>query len=332
MRDVNGWWSPRAVLTIGAAAAVVFVLAPVNSAVQIIPWFVPLVMAVVLLPHTRRYRKGSARERRPLGLLLAGVVGYLAASLVWYIPPTVLEIALPFPSPLDLAYFTVYSIYAGFLLVVIRRQRSTDLVDSRLALIDAPHPHGGDVDDRVGGSHRAQPRCQRERSGDDRGSRLSGLHGAAVRARRAPSDNQRDPEQRGCPRWCCGSAPRSRPTWCTATKRPLAASSTAPLGGSCGWCRARASRRWGSTRPWTTCSADQAGASPNRPPPPPARPWCGVGCSCCTPPPSSPSRCSPGTRANSQSCWCRPSPSAWWSSGWRSWPATSASNVALPPS
>ena len=135
MRDVNGSLSPRAVLTIGAAAAVVFVLSPVNSAVQIVAWFVPLVMAVVL--HTRRYRKGSARERRPLGLLLAGVVGYLAASLAWYLPPTVLEIALPFPSPLDLAYFTVYSIYAGFLLVVIRRQRSTDLVDSRLALIDA---------------------------------------------------------------------------------------------------------------------------------------------------------------------------------------------------
>jgi signal transduction histidine kinase/CheY-like chemotaxis protein len=135
MRDVNGSWSPRGVLTIGVAAAVVFVLSPANSAVQIVAWFVPLVMAVVL--HTRRYRKGSARERRPLGLLLAGVVGYFGASLVWYLPPTVLEIALPFPSPLDLAYFTVYSIYAGFLLVVIRRQRSTDLVDSRLAFIDA---------------------------------------------------------------------------------------------------------------------------------------------------------------------------------------------------
>jgi signal transduction histidine kinase/CheY-like chemotaxis protein len=138
MREMNGNWSPRAVLAVlavGAGAAVVFTFSPDNSAVQIVAWFVPLVLAVVL--HTCRYRKGSASERKPLGLLLAGVVGYLGASLVWYLPPTVLEISLPFPSPLDLAYFTVYSIYAGFLLMVIRRQRSTDLVDSRLALIDA---------------------------------------------------------------------------------------------------------------------------------------------------------------------------------------------------
>lgn len=135
MREINGNWSPRAVLTLGAGAAVLFALSPDNSAVQIVAWFVPLVMAVVL--HARRYRTASASERKPLGLLLAGVVGYFGASLVWYLPPTVLETALPFPSPLDLAYFTVYSIYAGFLLMVIRRQRSTDLVDSRLALIDA---------------------------------------------------------------------------------------------------------------------------------------------------------------------------------------------------
>ena len=260
MRDVNGSWSPRAVLTIGAAAAVVFVLSPDNSAVQIVAWFVPLVMAVVL--HTRRYRKGSARERRPLGLLLAGVVGYLAASLVWYIPPTVLEIALPFPSPLDLAYFTVYSIYAGFLLVVIRRQRSTDLVDSRLALIDAliltaamstiaweaVIEHNLDVgaSGLVTTTALAYPAF------------TVLLFGLGVRL--AITSGIRNGAGVLMVLWIGAEVTAD------VVYGHEAASGSFVYGTpcrSCGWCRARASRRWGSTRRWTTCSAGQAGASPD---------------------------------------------------------------------
>ena len=135
MFGIDDRWSPYAVLALGAGAAAVFALSPTDSTAQIVSWFVPLVMAVVLVG--RRFWKGSPSSRKPLGWLFTGVLGYFGASAVWYLTPTVFETALPFPSPLDLAYFTVYAIYAVFLLMVIHRQSSTDRVDSRLAFIDA---------------------------------------------------------------------------------------------------------------------------------------------------------------------------------------------------
>jgi signal transduction histidine kinase/CheY-like chemotaxis protein len=127
--------APYGVLAVGVAAAAVFALSPTNSPIQIAAWFVPLAMAAGFL--LRRFRHSAPRLRRPLGWLLAGLLGYLAASLVWYLVPTALGVTLPFPSPLDLVYFTVYAAYATFLLMVIRRQRQDDQLESRLAAIDA---------------------------------------------------------------------------------------------------------------------------------------------------------------------------------------------------
>jgi signal transduction histidine kinase/CheY-like chemotaxis protein len=126
---------PHAVLTVGLVAAVVYLFSPTDSALQVATWFVPIVLAVVL--HVRRYRLSAAPLRGPLRWLVAGAVGYLGASAVWYLLPTVFDTPLPFPSLLDVAYFSVYGLFAVFLLKVIRRQRSVDPVDARLAVVDA---------------------------------------------------------------------------------------------------------------------------------------------------------------------------------------------------
>ena len=136
--DVNGLDSrraPQALLVAGAVAAAVFVLAPRNSPLQVAAWFVPLVLASVTL--VSRVRRGPPSITGPLALLLTGQLGYVAASLVWYLTPVGFGIRLPFPSPLDLVYFAIYATYAAFLLVVIRRQRRGDSIESRLALTDA---------------------------------------------------------------------------------------------------------------------------------------------------------------------------------------------------
>ena len=126
---------PYAVLTVGLFAALVFLVAPTDSALQIAAWFVPVVLALVL--HARRYRRGTATLRGPLLWLVTGIAGYLGASAFWYLLPTAFDTPLPFPSLLDVAYFFVYAMFAVFLLNVIRLQRSVDLIDARLAVIDA---------------------------------------------------------------------------------------------------------------------------------------------------------------------------------------------------
>ena len=127
--------SPHVVLALGLVAAAVYLVSPTDSPVQIAAWFVPVVAALVL--HLRRLRRTPAGLRGPLVWLVAATAGYLGASLVWYLVPTVLDTPLPFPSLLDVAYFAVYGTFAVFLLQVTRRRRSDDPFDARLAVIDA---------------------------------------------------------------------------------------------------------------------------------------------------------------------------------------------------
>ena len=120
---------------IGALAIIGHLLAPTDSPVQVGLWFVPLVLAVALVGT--RWRQSPAPERQPLSWLLAGTAAYLVASLPWYLAPIVFDTPLPFPSVVDVAYFVSYTLFGVFLLLVVRRHRDAEPVESRLAAVDA---------------------------------------------------------------------------------------------------------------------------------------------------------------------------------------------------
>jgi signal transduction histidine kinase/CheY-like chemotaxis protein len=122
-------------VALGAAVILTYIIAPSDSLFQVGLWFVPPVLAVVLIALRRR--ASAPVLRRPLGWLLGGVLCYFGASLVWYFLPVVFGVALPFPSPVDLTYFVAYAVFGVFLLMVVRRQRDDDPVESRLAAVDA---------------------------------------------------------------------------------------------------------------------------------------------------------------------------------------------------
>jgi diguanylate cyclase (GGDEF)-like protein/PAS domain S-box-containing protein len=126
---------PYVVFAVGAAAITGFLLAPHGSALRVLSWSVPFVLAAVLL--TVRVRSAPAGARRPLQLLLAGQLLYLGGSLVWYVAPVWFGYVLPFPSPLDLVFFVAYGLYAGFLLLALSRRARGSSFGGRLALADA---------------------------------------------------------------------------------------------------------------------------------------------------------------------------------------------------
>lgn len=126
----------HAVLLIGSGAIALFLAAPAGSAWEVGAWFVPSVVATgVLVALLRRAPRGS---RRPLGLLLAGQAGLLATSLVWYLAPVALGRRLPFPSPVDAAFLTVYGVFAAFLgMLVCRHGCTAHIRATRITLIDS---------------------------------------------------------------------------------------------------------------------------------------------------------------------------------------------------
>jgi len=124
-----------AVLLTGMACVVVFLAAPVDSVLQIAAWFVPFALATGLLGA--RLKGSPPAIRGPLGMLFAGCLLYAAASLVWYVGPVRFGWQLPFPSPLDAAFFLAHAAYAAFFVMVLRRGASADAVGSRIALTDS---------------------------------------------------------------------------------------------------------------------------------------------------------------------------------------------------
>jgi PAS domain S-box-containing protein len=126
---------PYAVFAVGLLAAGVFAVSPYRSVWQLVAWPAPYVVATLVL--ALRVRTAPPAARGPLGLLLVGVLLYVGASVVWYLGPVWFDRALPFPSPVDLVYFTVYVVYARFLVTVLRRNTADSARESRLALADA---------------------------------------------------------------------------------------------------------------------------------------------------------------------------------------------------
>ena len=127
--------APWLVAGAGGVAIAGYLLAPTDSVLQVALWFVPLGLAAALV--ARRWWTGPPGLRQPLGLLLAGTLGYLGASLVRYLTPVAFDTPLPFPSPADLAFFASYAMYGVFLLLVVRHRQGEDPVESRLAAVDA---------------------------------------------------------------------------------------------------------------------------------------------------------------------------------------------------
>ena len=119
----------------GGGSILVFLAAPRDSIVQVASFFVPLLLSVGVL--VLRVRSGSTSVKDPLLLLLAANVGYLVATLIWYLGPVTFDHPWPFPSFVDVMYFAVYATYAAFLLGVLRRRSKDRTAESRLALIDA---------------------------------------------------------------------------------------------------------------------------------------------------------------------------------------------------
>jgi hypothetical protein len=130
-----GMPGPRTVAGVGALVTAAYLLSPTDSLLQVGLWFVPLVLALVLV--ALRWRGSPPDLRRPLGWLAAGTSCYLAASLPWYVLPARLDVTPPFPSPIDLVYFVAYTLFGVFLIMVVRCQRDDDPVESRLAAVDA---------------------------------------------------------------------------------------------------------------------------------------------------------------------------------------------------
>jgi hypothetical protein len=111
-----------AVLALAVLAIVVFLVAPVDSVWQIANLVPELPAAVCLYA---RARTTAAESRRPLRFLRAGQLIYFALSIPWYFVPVYFHRELPFPSVLDPLYFVSYTLYAVFLVSVLRRQTSS---------------------------------------------------------------------------------------------------------------------------------------------------------------------------------------------------------------
>jgi hypothetical protein len=111
-----------AVLALAVLAIVEFLVAPVDSVWQIAKLVPELPAAVCLYA---RARTTAAESRRPLRFLRAGQLIYFALSIPWYFVPVYFHRELPFPSVLDPLYFVSYTLYAVFLVSVLRRQTSS---------------------------------------------------------------------------------------------------------------------------------------------------------------------------------------------------------------
>ncbi len=124
-----------AALAVGAAATAGYVVAPTGSRVQTLLGSVPFVLAVVLI--AARLMLSPSEVRRPLRLLLAGATTYLTAAFFWYVLPVHAGVVLPFPSLIDAVFFAAYTLYAAFLVLVLRRRPQERGLQARLAVIDA---------------------------------------------------------------------------------------------------------------------------------------------------------------------------------------------------
>jgi diguanylate cyclase (GGDEF)-like protein len=100
-------------------------------------------LAMVALPLVvlfRRLRRESLLTTRPWSYLIAGVGVYVAAAVSWQLGPLLTDRPLPFPSPLDAAFFAAHLLWASFLLGLLhRRQPPADggRGERLLPLIDA---------------------------------------------------------------------------------------------------------------------------------------------------------------------------------------------------
>lgn len=131
-------WRERAwvgALVAGAVSVFVFLSAPQQSVLQVCSFFAPLVLGVGLL--FARVKDSSPSTHGPLRLLFCAQLAYLVTTLIWYLGPFVLGRALPFPSFVDVMYFTVYGSYAAFLLMVLRRRSHDRIAEGQVALTDA---------------------------------------------------------------------------------------------------------------------------------------------------------------------------------------------------
>ncbi len=124
----------HATLAVGVGSIVVFAATETGSAWQIGAWFVPV--ALVLGLWSVRAATSVDVVRGPLVLLLAGVFTYFGAGFVWYLWPITTGSPLPFPSPLDALFFASYTIFAVFLVRLLRRHGG-DRVTNRIAVVDA---------------------------------------------------------------------------------------------------------------------------------------------------------------------------------------------------
>lgn len=98
------------------------------------------VMAAAAMLLAVRLHRQELLRTRPWAYLAAGAGVHAIASGLWGLIPVLHRGPLPFPSPVDVAYFLSYGLYAAFLLGLLRRQ-STDRRDAFrqviLGLIDA---------------------------------------------------------------------------------------------------------------------------------------------------------------------------------------------------
>ncbi|MDQ4044877.1 MAG: GGDEF domain-containing protein, partial [Chloroflexota bacterium] len=70
--------------------------------------------------------------------MAAGQALYFAATVLWYSLPVVFQRPLPFPSAVDLMYFASYSLFAVFLVKLVRYRSPYEIrLEGRLALLDA---------------------------------------------------------------------------------------------------------------------------------------------------------------------------------------------------
>ncbi|MFC6286429.1 response regulator [Nocardioides sp. GCM10027113] len=126
--------SAAAVLALGLGCAIAYLFLPRGSTAQVALWFVPLLTSVALLAWRTATSPPGRRTAR--SLLLAGLLVYLVASMGWY-APALLGHTNPFPSWVDLAYYTAYALFLAALAVIIRRRAlSGDRLEARLALTD----------------------------------------------------------------------------------------------------------------------------------------------------------------------------------------------------
>ena len=132
VRSVGVRW--HGVLAVGIAAVAAFLAAPKGSAWGLLAWSAPFVLPPVVL--AARLRNLTRDARRPLVLLCAGQLVYLGASVLWYVGPLRFGVVLPFPSPVDAAFFASYLLYAAFLVVVLRRRPPVDELHGRLGAAD----------------------------------------------------------------------------------------------------------------------------------------------------------------------------------------------------